>query len=154
MEKRALKAIARKIQQRMQGHDLRISLRPLGVLSWMSVITLLRLIHNICHNLPLSIFLVYSTVGVIPKKDWRGPQSFFWCDNDLKACFPRHSSSVMFSGFQCTILLYKVEAEKPALISSKHNMLIMTTLFLSFCVCPCCWYKVCLEKHGICLRGK
>ncbi len=40
--KAMLKAIAHKIQQRIQGHDLRISLRPLGVLSWMSVITLLR----------------------------------------------------------------------------------------------------------------
>ncbi len=35
--------------------------------------------------------LVYSIVGVIPKKDWWGPalQSFFWYDNDkdIKAHF-------------------------------------------------------------------
>ncbi len=53
-----LKAIAWKIQHRFQIHDLRICLRPLGVLSWMSVMALLRLIHNICHNLPLSEYSI------------------------------------------------------------------------------------------------
>ncbi len=45
-----LKAIVHKIQQRIQCRDLRISLWPLGVLSWMSIITLLRLIHNISND--------------------------------------------------------------------------------------------------------
>ena len=40
----SLKAIAHKTQQGFQSHDLRIPLQPFEVLSWMSVITLLRLI--------------------------------------------------------------------------------------------------------------
>ena len=59
----SLKAIAHKTQHRIKIHDLRISFRPLGALSWMLVITLFILFHNICHSLPLS---EYSILPVKP----------------------------------------------------------------------------------------
>ena len=57
-----LKAPAVKGDLTLEGHDLRISFRPLGVLPWMSAITLFRLIHNICHSMPL---VEYSILPLI-----------------------------------------------------------------------------------------
>ena len=53
----SLKAIAHKTQQRLQSHDLRISLQPLGELSWMSVITLSG--YSLCQKKPTT----YSELG-------------------------------------------------------------------------------------------
>ena len=53
-----LTGIAYTMQHTLEGHDLRNSFRPLGVLSWMSVVTLHRLIHDICHNQRLSEYSI------------------------------------------------------------------------------------------------